>query len=107
VDETRFQTIADAALTHCFDQLETAYDNGSVEELELQGGILTIKTETGRTFLLSKHTPSFQIWLASPVSGGLHFRFDDATTSWKLPDGTALYELLRQELSAEHVTVVL
>jgi len=107
MDETRFHAIADATLAHCFDQLEDAFEAGEIEELELQGGILTIVTGTGRTFLVSKHSPSRQLWLASPVSGGLHFSFVEQEQCWRLPDGSNLYDLLRAELSAEQIAVVL
>lgn len=107
MDETRYHTIADATLLHCFDQLDDAYEQGAIDDLALEGGILTIKTETGRTFILSKHAPSRQLWLASPISGGLHFRFVEGEQCWALPDDTRLYDLLRRELAGESIAVVL
>ncbi len=107
MEETRFHAIADATLMHCFDQLEDAYEAGAIEELELQGGILTVVTVSKKTFLLSKHGPSRQLWLASPVSGGLHFSFNEGEQHWALPDGVLLYTLLRQELAAEKIAVIL
>lgn len=107
MDDTRFQALATATLTHCFDQLEPAYDAGALEELELQDGILTMLAASGRTLLLNKHSASQQLWLASPTSGGLHFSYDEAGQHWQLPDGTLLYDLLRRELSAENITVTL
>ena len=107
MDEKRYHMIADATLEHCFDQLEDAFDAGSLDELELEGGILTIKSMTDRTFLVTKHAPSGQLWLASPVSGGLHFRFDETEQQWHLPDGRKLYDVLRAEMKAEGVEVVL
>lgn len=107
MDEKRYHAIADATLMHCFDQLEDAFEAGAIEELELQGGILTIRTLSGRTFLLSKHGPSFQLWYASPISGGLHFTFNENEQCWLLPDNTHLYEVIRRELKAENIEVVL
>lgn len=107
MDETRFHAIADATLMHCFDQLEDAFEAGAIEELELTGGILTIQATSGRIYLLNKHAPSRQLWLASPVSGGLHFSFDEGQQRWALPDGSMLYDLLRRELAAEQIQVVL
>ena len=107
MNETRFHAIADATLMHCYDQLEDSFEAGKIDELELQGGILTIKTVSGRTFLVTKHSPSLQLWLASPISGGLHFRFDETEQYWVLPDGVTLYDLLRRELAAEDIAVVL
>lgn len=107
MDETLYHTIAGATLEHCFSQLEEAYESGSLDELELESGILTIKTPSGRTFLLSKHAPSHELWYASPIGGGLHFRFSETTRTWNLSNGTELYECIRAELSQEGVKVIL
>jgi iron donor protein CyaY len=107
MDEKRYHAIADATLMHCYDQLEDAFEAGAIDELELQGGILTIATVSGRTYLLTKHGPSLQLWYASPNLGGLHFTFDEGVQRWLLPDGKWLYEILRGELSAEQIEVVL
>lgn len=105
LDESQFHVLADATLTHCFEQLEPFFDSGALEDLDLQGGILTILTEAGKTFLLTKHSPTRQVWLASPVSGGLHFVYSGK--DWRLPDNTELYDHLQRELAAEQITVVL
>lgn len=107
MDETRYHAIADATLMHCFDQLERAYEAGRLDELELEGGILTIKPASGRIYLVSKHAPTLQLWYASPVSGGLHFRFEEANQRWALPDERTLYDVVRSELKSEGVEVVL
>lgn len=107
MDETHFHAVADATLMHCFDQLERAYEAGTLDELELADGILTLVTPQQKTFLLSKHGPSRQLWLASPQSGGLHFSWAQGDQYWHLPDGRKLYELLRGELSAHGIEVVL
>ncbi len=107
LNEPRFHAIADATLMHCYDQLEDAFETGAIDELDLQGGILTITTLSNQTFLLTKHSPSCQLWLASPISGGLHFSFHEGAQQWQLPDGTPLYAILRGELAAQNITVVL
>jgi iron donor protein CyaY len=98
LDESRFHAIANATLMHLFDQLEDAFERGDFEELDLQGGILTIETLHGQTLLLSKHTPSCQLWLASPISGGLHFDYDETEQEWLLSDGTHLKTILAREM---------
>jgi len=97
-EENRFHALADATLMHIFDRLEDAFERGDFEELELQEGILTIETASGKTFVLSKHSPSMQLWLASPVSGGHHFGYDETAATWALPDGTLLKSILETEL---------
>jgi frataxin len=98
LDETDFHRRADTMLAAILDQLEPRYEAGALEELELQGGILTLRTDAGRCFVISKHAPSRQLWLASPFSGGLHFTAD-ATGQWQLADGTELKALLLKELT--------
>lgn len=107
MDERRYHAIADATLMHCFDQLEDAFDAGAIDELEAQGGILTIRAMSGRTYLITKHGPSMELWYASPLAGGLHFRFDEGEQCWTLPDGRRLYDVVRTELKAEGIEVVL
>jgi frataxin len=99
IDETHFNAIANATLIHCFDQLEDAYERGDIEELELESGVLAITTSEGKQFVVSKHAPSRQIWLASPLSGGLHFNYSQTDQRWALPDGSTLYEILRRDLA--------
>lgn len=96
--ESEFHRYADATLVALFDQLEDAYESGTIDDLELQEGVLTITTAQGATFVVSKHAASGQIWLASPLSGGLHFSYGADTGEWQLADGTKLIERLTHEL---------
>ena len=105
MDERRFHSLADAALSHWLERLEPFYDTGEIEELDLADGILNIQTKTGRTLILNKHTASRQLWLAAPRSGGFHFSYDETGQQWKLPDGMLLSLMLLRELAAEGVMV--
>jgi frataxin len=107
LDESTFETIAGATLMHCHDQLEEAYGRGEIDELELQEGVLTIRTGTGATLIVSRHAPSRQVWLASPLSGGLHFSYAPQEQCWRLADGRTLYGVLREDLAKLDVEVVL
>ncbi|MEJ0009769.1 MAG: iron donor protein CyaY [Alphaproteobacteria bacterium] len=107
LDETRFHLIADATLMHCHDQLEDAFERGELDELELENGILTMVTQAGQTFVLNKHAPTQQLWLASPLSGGLHFSYARETQDWQLADGRTLYALLRADLAGCGIKAVL
>ncbi|MCE3005418.1 MAG: iron donor protein CyaY [Alphaproteobacteria bacterium] len=98
LDETDFHRRADATLAAILDRLEPRYEAGALEELELHSGILTILTDAGRRFVVSKHAPSRQLWLASPLSGGLHFSVHD-NGQWQLSDGRELVSHLLGELT--------
>ncbi len=98
MDEKTFHRAADAYLSALFEQLE-AQDGGGILDIELTSGILTIEAEDARVFVVSKHGPSQEIWLSSPLSGGLHFRPAEQGKAWALPDGRRLSAVLSEELS--------
>jgi len=101
LDTSTFFKRADATLNGLFDRLDAAYEAGGLEELELEGNVLTIVTETGKTFIVSAHAPSSEMWLASPLSGGLHFR--DTGSDWALPSGELLSDVLARDLATQGV----
>jgi iron donor protein CyaY len=96
MDETTYHRIADRFLEAITDQLETQ-DTVGLLEVELAGGVLTIELPSGKQFVVSKHTISRQMWLSSPLSGGLHFPYTDQ--GWVLSDQRELSVLLAQEIS--------
>lgn len=79
------------------DALEEVDASGAAE-VELVDGILTIAFNSGKQLVISCHAPSQQIWLASPLSGGLHFSGVGGFTQWQLPDGRSLAEVLAAEI---------
>jgi len=95
MNESDFHVIANATLGVMFETLERADAAGEID-VEFQDGVMTIELEDGRQLIVSKHTPSRQLWLSSPVSGGLHFSSDAA--EWKLADGRTLAGILSAEL---------
>ena len=109
MNETKFHAIADATLMHLFDQLEDAFESGDFEELDFEeDGVLKIETNAGKIFIISKHSPSCQLWLASPISGGLHYSYNESEELWQLADGSTLKQRLMEELEqTANVRVIL
>ena len=95
MNDSDFQRLADATLARIADVLEAA-DGAGVLDVELGQGVLTLGLPAGKTIVISKHGPSKQIWLSSPISGGLHFPC--VGTDWVLTDGRELEALLAQEV---------
>lgn len=93
--DTEFQKLAEKTL----DKLADALDDDSCLDVEYQAGVITITIDSGKQFVINKHTPSQQIWLSSPISGGLHFPYDVAEGRWQLADGRRLAEILAAELA--------
>jgi iron donor protein CyaY len=97
MDEASYHRISEDSINALLVQLETLDEDGAIE-VEYQGGIITIEVPSGKQLVISKHTASQQIWLASPVSGGLHFAYNGSR--WALPDGRTLSQVISQELQA-------
>ena len=97
LSDTAFAALADATLNRLADHLESS-DVDGVLEVELMSGMLTITLASGRQFVINKHGPSKQIWLSSPLSGGLHFDYDEGVQGWALADGRRLDTLLQAEM---------
>ncbi len=95
--DTAFAALADVTLGRLADSLEVLDEEGTLE-VEMLSGVLSIETGGGRQFVVSKHGPSRQIWLSSPLSGGLHFDYDETVQAWALADGRRLDTLLRAEV---------
>lgn len=98
LDEQHFLAVAEATLAHLHDQLEDVYDEGALEELDLVDGTLRIESANGTCWIVNKHSASRQIWLASPISGGLQFNFNHDHQTWELADGRELKALLSSEI---------
>lgn len=98
MDDSRFESLAEATLARLQAQIEAALDDVDVE---LRGGILTLELEDGRQYVINKHAPNRQIWMSSPLSGAAHFAFDASAGEWRSTRGDAqLHQLLAAELAA-------
>lgn len=95
--ESEFERSASLYLERMFEALEEQDESGMLE-IDLEAGSLTIKLGNGKIFLVSKHAPTQQLWLSSPISGGLHFISADNGKDWKLKDGRRLSIVLCEEL---------
>ena len=98
-DESAFHRQADDLLSRLTDALEAADAAGEID-MELAGGILQVALPEGKTYLINKHAASRQIWVSSPLSGGLHFAWDETKRQWMLPEGMEIGAFLRAELRA-------
>ncbi len=98
MDTSNFYAFANATLMHLHDQLESFYESEEIDELELEGNILTIIAEDGQALVVNLHEASRQMWLASPISGGSHFDCDDDCREWVDAEGNDLKEILRKDI---------
>ncbi|MBM3546742.1 MAG: iron donor protein CyaY [Alphaproteobacteria bacterium] len=102
LDEPSFARLAGETLKYLLATIEDALADHL--DIDLEGGILTIRLEAGGIYVINKQAPNRQIWLASPVSGAWHFDFREGPGKagrWVATKGGAkLSELLSRELSA-------
>ena len=94
---SEYHRISEEMLNSLQEALEEA-DQAGLLDVERQGDILTLTLASRKQLLVSKHSVSRQLWLSSPISGGLHFRFEN--NAWTLPDGRSLQAVLAEELRA-------
>lgn len=98
LEESQFHELADAFLESLLSEIETV-DEEMVIDADLTQGVLTLELDSGQEYVISKHEPSRQVWLSSPLSGGLHYDYNEARDRWELKkDGTRLDERLMEEL---------
>jgi CyaY protein len=63
------------AIEDTLDEAETDLD------LELTGGVLTVRCENGASIIFTRQTPVEQLWIATP-EGGFHFDYSADQKSW-------------------------
>jgi CyaY protein len=97
MNETEFHRLADATLNALFATMEEA-DNSGALEVEYLEGIMTLEFDSGKQIIISKHMPSRQIWVSSPLSGGLHFSYHPQQQDWRTASGQELLPLLSQDI---------
>lgn len=97
MNDSEFHRLSDATLDTLFALFEEADARGQLDA-DYEGGIMTLELKDGKQLIISKHLPSRQLWLSSPLSGGLHFAYDAATRQWRLPSGQGLRETLSRDI---------
>lgn len=97
IDEQTFERVADETLRRTAAALEDAGDD---LEVDLVGGVLSVETAEGATFLLNKHAPTRQLWLSSPISGATHYEYAAVGGRWvSTRGGDALHDVLSRDLA--------
>jgi len=100
LDESRFNTLADATLERIADIVDEVL--GDRIDVESQGGIVTLTLNDGGQYVINKHGPNREIWMSSPASGAWHFApADGAWISTREPREN-LTILVARELGAKY-----
>ena len=93
-----FKIEAKKILDELFSFVEKEFDNFDVDHEDENLVIQTLDEK--RTFILSLHEPSSQIWLSSPITGAHHFEKDKSSFNWisTRDKNIILHKLLQSEL---------
>lgn len=98
VSESKFQERAEDFLEAIAAEIE-AKDEDMLIDVDLTQGVLTLELDSGQQYIINRHDASKQLWLSSPISGGLHYDYNENSEGWELTkDGSRLDELLTEEL---------
>eukprot|EP00439_Symbiodinium_sp_Y106_P059301 s1347_g8.t1 len=81
ISETEFHAKADVSLQGMHDAVD-AGNLDCIDDLGYEDGVLTVKLESGKSFVINKHYATRQIWYASPVTGALYFSYQGDGT-WR------------------------
>ena len=95
--ELEFNKLANQELNYLLEQIESQLIGDNCD-IDLLDGILYIKLKNSSEYVINKHGPSKQIWLSSPISGGLHFAYSSAQAKWISSSSLELREIIAKEL---------
>jgi len=100
MDAAEFDRLASETLKRLMIAIEDGMGD-EIEDIDLQGSVLTVELAQGGTYVINKHAANQEIWLSSPKSGAAHYKPDAAGREW-LPTrgGDNLHARLETELSA-------
>ncbi|AHX05023.1 iron donor protein CyaY [Ehrlichia japonica] len=73
-------------------------DIDGVLECENYDGVVKISDSQGNVYVINKHEPSMQIWIASPISGSVRFSYDESSNTWISDKNDELFDFLRSEI---------
>lgn len=98
LDESRFAALADPLLESIGDAVEDAFDDA---DADLHAGILTLTLPGIGQYVINKHAPNREIWVASPKSGAHHFGWVDGQWISTRDARLELLGMLRAEIGVE------
>ncbi len=89
----------DALSETLFSKIEDAVDGLDLDvESSRAGNVLTLETESGDQIVINRHTPTFEVWLASRA-GGSRFFYESGKWLSSKDKETTIWVSLSQALS--------
>jgi frataxin len=93
----------DELAEECFEDIIDWIEGDLVDivgiSVDIHEGVMTIDVDGKGEFVVSKHGPSNQMWLASPVSGA--DKFSHTEEGWVNAHAVSLMAVLEEEIAGE------
>ncbi len=94
-------------LENISDMMDNMIDSGELKtspdqeiEVDISDGVLNLQVGSAGTFVVSRQTPSRQLWLSSPVSGPWHYTYDHVKKDWLCTKGKeGFFDRMDRELT--------
>lgn len=97
MDAAKFDNLADQTLKRLMIAIEDQIAD-EIDDMDLQGSVLTIDLVAGGTYVINKHSATQEIWLSSPKSGAAHFKFAPSKQWLSTREDGNLHDRLEKEL---------
>jgi frataxin len=98
MDERAYHEAADAVLAQLEDRFEAELEVYELE-VEYRQGVLSVTKDT-HEWVINKHAPTKQIWVASPISGASYYAYIDGVWRGVRDQSLELTSLLLSEIMA-------
>ncbi|KAI5856110.1 hypothetical protein BZA05DRAFT_390661 [Tricharina praecox] len=97
-----YDRIARSTLESLSEALDGLAEAQEGYDLEYSAGVMSFSSPKG-VFVINKQPPNRQIWLSSPVSGPLQFRYDRGINAWVdiRGSGKTLASVMKEELGIQ------
>ncbi|GAT75591.1 CyaY protein [Ehrlichia ruminantium] len=93
-----FQSLSYNVLDTLVNMIDNA-DLDGILECENCNGVVNISDTKGNVYIVSKHEPSLQIWVASPISGSVRFSYNKSLNVWVNNNNDELFHFLKSEIN--------
>ena len=96
LSHSQYVSAVESTIENISHRLEDMADDGELSgfeelsgevDISVSEGVLSVVCGDEGTFIISRQTPTQQLWLSSPISGPWHYTFDQDKGDWKCTKG--------------------
>eukprot|EP01080_Neovahlkampfia_damariscottae_P008951 gene8951-900_t len=96
-----YQKLINQTIESISDQAEEIIEESNMEDYDivLSEGVLQIQISKVGTYVISRQTPSRELWLSSPRSGPWHYKYNENEWICTREGENKFYERMNEEFS--------